>query len=78
MHIDGPIPVVVTQIAGLIARRIVCAIREKETLQKGQRIGMIKFGSRTDIYVRKSQVSDIQIQLKDKVKGGETILVRTN
>ena len=78
MHIDGPIPVVVTQIAGLIARRIVCAIRETETLEKGQKIGMIKFGSRTDIYIRKSQVSDIQIQLKDKVKGGETILVRTN
>ncbi len=77
IHVDGPIPAVVTQIAGLIARRIVCAVRETDSLEKGQKIGMIKFGSRTDIYLRKSQVDKINVSLKDKVKGGETILVRT-
>ena len=77
IHIDGAVPVLVTQIAGLIARRIVCAITENDTLEKGQRIGMIKFGSRTDLYIPKSRVGDIRIQLKEKVKGGETVLVRT-
>jgi phosphatidylserine decarboxylase len=41
----------VVQIAGLVARRIVCFARESETVEAGQRIGMIRFGSRVDIYL---------------------------
>lgn len=76
IHIDGSVPVVVTQIAGAIARRIVCAIRENEPLEKGQRIGMIKFGSRTDLYIPASKLAELQIKLGEKVKGGETVLAR--
>ncbi len=76
IHIEGSVPVVVTQIAGAIARRIVCAIRENEPLEKGQRIGMIKFGSRTDMYIPKARLGDLRIKLGDKVKGGETVLAR--
>lgn len=76
IHIDGKVPVVVTQIAGAIARRIVCAIRENEPLEKGQKIGMIKFGSRTDLYIPASKLAELQIKLGEKVKGGETVLAR--
>lgn len=76
IHIEGPVPVVVTQIAGAIARRIVCAIRKDEPLEKGQKIGMIKFGSRTDVYIPKARLAGLQIKLGDKVKGGETVLAR--
>lgn len=76
IHIDGDVPIVVTQIAGAIARRIVCALRENEPVEKGQRIGMIKFGSRTDLYIPKACVADLKIKLGDKVKGGETVLAR--
>ena len=42
--------IVVVQIAGLIARRIVCEVNESQEVQQGERIGMIRFGSRVDIY----------------------------
>ena len=42
--------IIVVQIAGLIARRIVCECRKSQTLQQGEKIGMIRFGSRVDIY----------------------------
>ena len=38
---------------------------------------MIKFGSRTELYIPKDQVQEIRVKLKDKVKGGETIIART-
>ncbi|MEO0454292.1 MAG: phosphatidylserine decarboxylase [Verrucomicrobiota bacterium] len=64
--------VVVRQIAGLIARRIVAWQKVGSPLQKGQRIGMIRFGSRTDIYLP----LDCQacVEKGQKVKGGETII----
>jgi phosphatidylserine decarboxylase len=69
--------VVVKQIAGAIARRIVCEARPEDVLARGQRFGMIKFGSRTELYVPKSLVKELRVRLKDKVKGGETVLART-
>jgi len=69
--------VLVKQIAGAIARRIVCEAKPNDVLQRGQRIGMIKFGSRTEVYIPKEQVQEIRIKLKDKVKGGETVIART-
>ncbi len=68
--------VVVKQIAGLIARRIVCEARPDDTLLRGQKFGMIKFGSRTELYIPKNQVDEIRVKLKDKVKGGETVIAR--
>jgi len=69
--------VVVKQIAGLIARRIVCEAKPQDKLGRGEKFGMIKFGSRTELYIPKARVEEIRVKLKDKVKGGETILART-
>jgi len=62
----------VKQIAGLIARRIVCWVKPGEEVQAGQRIGLIKFGSRVDIILPPE--SKIAIQEGDKVKGGISII----
>lgn len=72
---DGPIAI--RQIAGAIARRIVCAVRQNEHLERGQRIGMIKFGSRTELYVPERLLADVAVKIGDTVKGGESILART-
>ncbi len=74
IHIGG---VLVKQIAGLIARRIVCEAKPNDTLARGQKFGMIKFGSRTELYIPKDQVAEISVKLKDKVKGGKTVIART-
>lgn len=60
------------QIAGLIARRISCDIREGHRLVRGERIGMIKFGSRVDIFLPLEV--ELRVQLGDRVKGGESII----
>ncbi len=60
------------QIAGLIARRIVCWISPGMSIQKGDRLGLICFGSRVDVYLPED--SKISVNLKDKVKGGQTPL----
>lgn len=70
--------VVVKQIAGAIARRIVCEARPNDVLVRGQKFGMIKFGSRTEIYIPKERVKELSIRLKYKVKGGETVIARTH
>lgn len=69
--------VLVRQISGAIARRIVCACREQDRLERGQKFGMIKFGSRTELYVPKRLLTEISVKVGDKVKGGESILART-
>jgi phosphatidylserine decarboxylase len=66
-------PVGCIQIAGLIARRILCFVREGEEVAPGQRFGLIRFGSRTDIYV----TSDAKPLVAEgqRAIGGETVLV---
>lgn len=64
--------IVFVQIAGLIARRIVCWIKEGVKVQAGQRFGLIRFGSRLDIYLPDD--TKLLIQPKNKVKAGKTIL----
>jgi phosphatidylserine decarboxylase len=59
-------------IAGLIARRIVPWIAQNEIVQRGERISLIQFGSRVDVYLPTS--AKIKVQLGDRVVGGETIL----
>jgi phosphatidylserine decarboxylase len=60
------------QIAGLLARRIVCDLKTGDVVQRGQRIGMIKFGSRVDILMP----ADVELRVKpgDRVQGGSSIL----
>lgn len=66
--------VLVVQITGLIARRIVCWAEEGDLLDKGQRFGLIKFGSCTEVYLPRNVV--LEAKPGDKVKGGVTILGR--
>jgi phosphatidylserine decarboxylase len=66
--------VVFKQIAGLLARRIVFNHKPGETLVRGQRVGLIKFGSRTDVIF--PQPAEIKVKLGDRVAGGSTILAK--
>ncbi len=68
----GKEKIAVKQIAGLVARRIVCEPNSGEQAVKGERYGLIKFGSRLDIYLPKSAA--IKVQIGDKVVAGESIL----
>ena len=60
------------QIAGLVARRIVCYLKEGDAVTKGERYGMIRFGSRVDIYLPAG--FNPHVKLGDKVAGASTIL----
>ena len=71
-----PGPVEVRQIAGLVARRIICHARANEPLRIGQRFGMIKFGSRTELIVPRLADTRVEVKLGDKVHGGLTVLIR--
>jgi phosphatidylserine decarboxylase len=64
--------IVFKQIAGLIARRIVCRLTEGDQVTTGERFGLIKFGSRTDLLVPAD--SRIIVKLGQRVKGGETVM----
>lgn len=66
----------IRQIAGAIARRIVCRVPEGTALERGQRYGMIKFGSRTELYLPASTPFDVAVKVGDKVKGGSSVLGR--
>jgi phosphatidylserine decarboxylase len=72
METDDKEEIVVVQIAGFIARRIISYVSTGDLLQKGERFGMIKFGSRVDIYL--PPTCEVLISIGDRVKGGETIL----
>jgi len=67
---------IVRQISGAIARRIVCATKEGHELSGGEKFGMIKFGSRTELYVPARANTKCLVQTGDKVKAGLTPLVR--
>jgi len=67
-------PMTVRQISGLVARRIICKVEVGETLAKGEKFGMIKFGSRTELYLPVD--AQICVTLKDKVQGGATVVAR--
>jgi phosphatidylserine decarboxylase len=62
------------QITGLIARRIVMPLTEGDGVKRGERIGMLKFGSRTELYFDNDLEVNWQVAVGDKVKGGHTIV----
>ena len=66
--------VVVRQITGLIARRIVDWSKVGDTVQKGERFGMIRFGSRTEIYLPPD--TEVLVKVGERVAGGETVIAR--
>lgn len=71
---DGDFQVTVRQIAGIVARRIVCAVRENDRLERGQRVGLIQFGSRTEVILPPEV--ELLVRVGDRVKGGETAIAR--
>lgn len=64
--------IILKQIAGIIARRIVCKAKPGDSVKAGQRFGMIKFGSRVDLFLPENV--EIKVKLNQKVKAGETII----
>jgi phosphatidylserine decarboxylase len=75
--VDGaPSTIVVRQIVGLIARRIVCHARVGDRLATGQRFGMIKFGSRTELTIPRREGDRVLVHVGQGVHAGETILIR--
>ena len=65
--------IIIVQIAGLIARRIVCEVKKEDNLKQGQRIGMIRFGSRVDIYFNNKKVL---AKLGQNVIAGESLIAK--
>ena len=60
------------QIAGIIARRVVCNLAESDSVYQGDRFGIIRYGSRVDIFLEDNV--ELNVKLKDKVKGGTSII----
>jgi phosphatidylserine decarboxylase len=64
--------IVVRQIVGILARRIVCRTREGDQVQAGDRFGVMKFGSRMDVFVPKG--TETTVKVGDRVVGGVTVI----
>ena len=77
IYIDTPKGTLVfKQIAGAIARRVICWKQEGEMVALGERVGMIRFGSRVDIWLPLE--AQVIVRRGQKVKGGESILAKWN
>ena len=63
--------IIIVQIAGLIARRIVCEVEQNQKLKQGERIGMIRFGSRVDIYFKNKK---LLVKIGQNVVAGESLI----
>ena len=73
IQIDGEgYQVMFKQIAGLLARRIVCNVKPGDRVERGQRMGLIKFGSRVDVLLPAE--ADLKVKIGVRVKGGSTVL----
>ena len=64
--------VAVRQIAGVLARRIVCRVRPGDTLRAGERYGLIRFGSRTDLVLPRG--TEVRVRVGDRVTGGKSVM----
>jgi len=69
---DGSRKILVKQIAGIIARRVICYFKPGDVIKMGERYGLICFGSRVDIFLPKD--SEIKVKLGDRVKGAINII----
>ncbi|WP_394672566.1 phosphatidylserine decarboxylase [Limnobacter sp.] len=72
IHTESGATVTAVQVAGLIARRILCYVKPTEAVEKGQRYGFIRFGSRVDVYLPTDSVPKVAIG--DKVSASSTVL----
>ena len=71
---SGGETIVLKQIAGLLARRIVFTKKPGDAVERGERVGMMKFGSRTDVIL--SPNARLMVKIGDRVKGGSSVLAR--
>jgi phosphatidylserine decarboxylase len=69
-----PVRILVRQVVGAAARRIVCPVEPGRALERGERFGMIKFGSRTELWVPTNAGFACRVKVGDRVRGGSTIL----
>jgi phosphatidylserine decarboxylase len=69
---DAGFEITFKQIAGLLARRIVCICADGHSVQRGERVGLIKFGSRVDILLPAN--AELRVKVGDRVKGGASVL----
>ena len=76
LRLDGGEEIAIVQIAGLIARRILCDVREGDRVIAGSRFGMIRFGSRTDIYLPHGVSA--MVAVGQTAVGGETVMAKLN
>jgi len=67
----------IVQISGIFARRIVCHVKKGDVVKKGERIGMIKFGSRVDLFLPRNKVN-VEVKVGDKVKAGVDKVAEVN
>jgi phosphatidylserine decarboxylase len=74
---DGRPIAVVKQIVGLIARRIICTVQVGQSVDRGGRIGMIKFGSRTELYIAKHLQPQVVVRIGQAVNGAADIIATT-
>ena len=65
-------PIVFRQVVGILARRIVCRVQEGQVLDRGERVGLMRFGSRMDVFMPDD--ATVHVRVGDRVIGGETIL----
>ena len=72
IHTESGATVTAVQVAGLIARRILCYVKPTESVEKGQRYGFIRFGSRVDVYLPTDSIPKVAIG--DKVSASSTVL----
>jgi phosphatidylserine decarboxylase len=75
LRTDSGAPMVVVQIAGWLARRIICHVRPGTRLERGQRFGLIMFGSRVDVFLAPG--TQIAVRVGERVRCGETVIART-
>jgi len=72
LEMDDDKKIVFVQIAGLIARRVACWVKERDNVEAGKRFGLIRFGSRLEVYLPAN--SEVTVQKGQKVKAGQTVI----
>jgi len=74
LELAGGRHILVNQIAGVVARRVVCKLSVGQDLQRAERVGMVKFGSRVELYVPLADRPEARVKVGDRVKAGRDVL----